>query len=106
MASHWDQHVRLLGDYFVQNLGRHAIIETMPDGSIVRRNRAAFLRIDETTQVSLPSRPDSEMDTLSGRRVAAVGVLREARPTGSRVIARPNPVPYLADITSVEPVDS
>jgi len=106
LAANWDKEIRLVGEYYVQNLGRHAIIKTLPDGSIVKLRKAVFILLEDQGQVSLSTRPEEEMDALSGHKVKAIGTLNEAVSRGSREVARPNPVPFLSPIQSVEPIES
>ncbi len=104
--ANWDREVRVIGEYYVQDLGRRAIVRTLPDGRVVRSNKAAFVVLEDGSQISLGTRPDEEMQVLGGKRIAVTGTLREPIRRDSRTVARPRPLPYLNPVQSVEPLDA
>jgi hypothetical protein len=103
LAANYGRQVRLVGKYGVQSLGGHAIIERQSDGSVSRRRQAAFLVLSDDVTVSLAGRSDSEMRALDGHNVVAIGTLQEPVSRGDRSVARPNPMPALVNIESIQP---
>ncbi len=100
-------HVR--GLYSVQNLGAYSIMVKGPDGQWKPVHRVAFLKLKNECLVELENRPDCEMDELDGRRASATGklVIPAESPADSPdqyIMARPEPLPTLVEITSVEPL--
>ena len=106
LAANWDKEVRLIGEYYVVDLRPHAIIQTRPDGSVVKVYKEVFLLLEDRTQVSLSTRPEEEMATYDGRQVAIIGTLNEELPPDDPDVAQPSPVPFLTPVQSVELFES
>jgi len=96
--------VEVRGTYGIQDLGGHALKVEQPDGSWKKVHRIAFVTLADGSFVSFESRPDEEMAALEGRHVIANGtIVIPAQWPAEPVMASPDPVPTLVEISSIEP---
>jgi hypothetical protein len=95
--------VRVSGRYKIAELGRHRIMEEMPDNTMRSSNRIGSLILDDQVSVRLGIRSDEEMKRFDGKRVVIVGKTFAPTPTsGAPIMAQPNAAPVLREIESVE----
>jgi hypothetical protein len=103
LSGNEGREIQVRGTYGVQDLGRYAIKVQRPDGSWEKVHKAAFVKLDDGTFVSLETRPADELSALDGRRVVATGKLVvPADSTGEPAIASPIAAPTLVEVTAVD----
>jgi hypothetical protein len=103
LSGHEGREIQVRGTYGVQDLGRHAVKVQRPDGSWEKMHRAAFVKLEDGTFVSVESRPADEMDALAGRLVTVTGTLVvPADSSAEPVAASPVSAPTLVDVTAVD----
>ena len=91
------------GSYGAQDLGGHAIKVKGPDGRWEKIRRVAFVKLENGCVVELENRPNDEMNALDGREVIATGkLIIPPDPPTQPIMARPEPVPTLVEITLIE----
>jgi len=96
--------VRIYGSYGIQDLGGYAVKVKAANGSWKRIRKIAYIKLEDGTFIELKNRPDDEMKALDGHRVVATGkLIIPAEPTAMPIMARPDPVPTLIEIYSIQP---
>ena len=94
--------VSVRGKYGVQDLGGYAVKVKSSDGWI-RVQKIAHIKLMDESYINLPNRPDDEMNALNGCRVSATGkLLIPADPRSQPVMAKPDPLPTLDEISLIE----
>ncbi len=102
ISGHTGKVVQVQGTYTVQNLGGHALKIQQPDGGWKKVHQIALIKLSDGTFVELAERPDEELTRLGGKRVVATGKLIAAiEPPSEPVMARPDALPRLAEISAI-----
>ena len=98
--THDGQVVDVVGIYEIDDIGRHRVSATMPDGTVVQTNQVVYIKLEDG-DIRVGARPDDERATLADTRVVARGRLLKDPPRPPDHVAQMTPMPTLVDIESI-----
>lgn len=93
------------GLYEIEDLGKHRVSATMPDGTKVTTNQAVYLKLGDGTDLRVGARPDAERAQFAGKQVTIEArLVVKPQPDDPRA-AQMSSMPTLFDVTAVRLAD-